>query len=210
MSSCKNKDDEVLRKVKISQTMKKYWLSNSDKVKKHKKKIIKNSNKGRWKKGLIPWNKNGHLTEENKKKVSLGVKRYIEKNGYSFLDSLPHRTLREAMQKVNLYEGFQTEKLYECDKFSLNIDELNDEKKIAIFIDGDFWHGHKRMFPNIQMIHPCSKKTIKQIHIKDRNISNYLKSKGYKVLRFWECEIKGSLDKCLKTISTTINMVQAM
>lgn len=74
-------------------------------------------------------------------------------------------------------------------------------KKIAVFVDGCFWHGH-----NCRNTHPSdnseywNKKHERNIK-RDREITNLLEQKGWKVIRIWECELnkknKDILDKKL-------------
>lgn len=62
--------------------------------------------------------------------------------------------------------------------------------KIAIFIDGCFWHGcplHCRM-PSSN-INYWNKK-INKSKVRDKKISKTLKMKGWQVIRIWEHEIK--------------------
>ena len=69
------------------------------------------------------------------------------------------------------------------------------DKRIAIFTDGCFWHGH-----NCRNITPKQNQTYwdkkRQRNIqRDKNITQYFENRGWAVLRFWECEIKkGNLD----------------
>lgn len=68
-------------------------------------------------------------------------------------------------------------------------------KKIAIFTDGCFWHGHycRNITPK-QNADYWSKKRQKNID-RDKAVTEYLEFKGWIVLRFWECHIKkGNLD----------------
>lgn len=73
--------------------------------------------------------------------------------------------------------------------------------KIAVFIDGCFWHGcptHCRM--------PASNKKywnskIERNKIRDKKITKELKMKSWKVIRVWEHEIKnGKLNRKLRQI----------
>ena len=64
--------------------------------------------------------------------------------------------------------------------------------KIAVFLDGCFWHGcpsHCRM-PSSN-INYWNKKIDKN-KIRDKKITKALKMKGWKVIRIWEHEIKTS------------------
>ena len=63
------------------------------------------------------------------------------------------------------------------------------KKKIAIFADGCFWHGH-----DCRNLSPASNKVYWQTKIlrnkeRDRLVSKILKERGWKVVRIWECEI---------------------
>jgi len=64
------------------------------------------------------------------------------------------------------------------------------KKKIAIFIDGCFWHGcskHRRLpKSNVQY---WTNKISRNIE-RDKLVSETLTSKGWKVIRLWEHEIK--------------------
>lgn len=62
--------------------------------------------------------------------------------------------------------------------------------KIAVFIDGCFWHGcstHCRM-PSSNVDYWNSK--IDKNKIRDKNITKTLRMKGWQVIRIWEHEIK--------------------
>ena len=62
--------------------------------------------------------------------------------------------------------------------------------KIAVFIDGCFWHGcpnHCRM-PSSNINYWNSK--IEKNTIRDKTITKALKVKGWQVIRIWEHEIK--------------------
>lgn len=62
--------------------------------------------------------------------------------------------------------------------------------KIAVFLDGCFWHGcpsHCRM-PSSN-INYWNKK-IEKNKIRDKKIAKALKMKGWQVIRIWEHEIK--------------------
>lgn len=73
-------------------------------------------------------------------------------------------------------------------------------KRIAIFIDSDFWHGHKK-----RCIMPKSNceywdQKIERNKQRDKNVNRALKKEGWKVIRLWEKDIKRNLNKSLKII----------
>jgi len=73
--------------------------------------------------------------------------------------------------------------------------------KIAVFLDGCFWHGcpsHCRM-PSSNVNYWNTK--IEKNKIRDREITKRLKMKGWQVIRIWEHEIKaGKLNRKLRII----------
>jgi len=63
-------------------------------------------------------------------------------------------------------------------------------KKIALFCDGCFWHGHYcREKKPLQNAFYWNKK-IQRNKKRDKEVTNHLRLKGWIVLRLWECEIK--------------------
>ena len=63
-------------------------------------------------------------------------------------------------------------------------------KRIAIFVDGCFWHGHDcrntRPADNAEY---WAKKREKNI-LHDKQITAMFKGRGWTVIRIWECELK--------------------
>lgn len=79
--------------------------------------------------------------------------------------------------------------------------------KIAIFCDGEFWHGrnwterkndHKS---NCDFWHSKIEQNIKR----DKEVNKQLKAQGWTVFRFWETEIIKESDKCLNRILNYMN-----
>jgi len=74
--------------------------------------------------------------------------------------------------------------------------------RIAIFVDGDFWHGknmdkiNKQIKSNREYWLPKLEKN-KQ---RDAEINDFLTEEGWLVLRFWESDIKKGLNKCVNKI----------
>lgn len=76
-------------------------------------------------------------------------------------------------------------------------------QKIAIFVDGDFWHarGHQDN-PGEQI---ATNREFWQMKLtrnveRDREVNDALTDAGWLVLRFWESDIKADLDSCIKEI----------
>ena len=79
--------------------------------------------------------------------------------------------------------------------------------KIAIFCDGEFWHGkdwEKRKHDiksNCEFWHSKIERNIQR----DKEVNEQLKKRGWSVFRFWETEITKEPDKCLNRILNFMN-----
>lgn len=77
--------------------------------------------------------------------------------------------------------------------------------QIAIFLDGCYWHG----CPKCKRIPATNKKfwreKISKNFLRDKRNSKKLKKIGWRVIRFWEHEIKMTPEECLKKILKEIN-----
>lgn len=64
------------------------------------------------------------------------------------------------------------------------------DKKIAIFVDGCFWHGHNcrntRPSDNAEYWQKKRERNIKH----DKEITALFENRGWTVIRIWECEFK--------------------
>ena len=64
------------------------------------------------------------------------------------------------------------------------------DKKIAIFVDGCFWHGHDcRNTRPKENSEYCAKKRAQNMR-HDREITSIFENRGWTVIRIWECELK--------------------
>jgi len=87
-----------------------------------------------------------------------------------------------------------------------NPDFVFPKKKLVIFIDGDFWHGY-----NWKTLHKVPPRKYWQAKIsrtiaRDKKYTKQLKKAGWKVLRFWEHEIKRDPEKCVNKISLMLSL----
>jgi len=82
--------------------------------------------------------------------------------------------------------------------------------KIAIFVDGEFWHG-KNWDVRIND-HKSNKqfwiKKIERNMQRDKEVNEKLESEGWRVLRFWGKEITKQLPSCLETILNEIKLAK--
>lgn len=77
-------------------------------------------------------------------------------------------------------------------------------KKIIVFIDSDFWHGHPRrcVMPQTNVEYWNNK--IARNRKRDRYVNRVLRTDGWTVIRIWEYDIMGNLEKCINNIIKTL------
>ena len=82
-------------------------------------------------------------------------------------------------------------------------DILLKKYKTAIFIDGEFWHGHnwevrkEKIKTNREFWIPKIERNIQR----DKEVNITLEKLGYKVFRFWEKAVKKELEHCLQQVT---------
>lgn len=64
--------------------------------------------------------------------------------------------------------------------------------KLAIFVDGCFWHGHNcrntRPKENAEFWRQKQEKNA----LRDQEVNEMFRGRGWTVIRIWECELKGN------------------
>lgn len=77
--------------------------------------------------------------------------------------------------------------------------------KVAVFVDGCFWHGHncgKNISPKTN---PREwQKKISGNKARDIHISRRLRRQGWAVVRIWECQLAKEPEKCLSRIGRAL------
>ncbi len=80
-------------------------------------------------------------------------------------------------------------------------DISNKKRKIAIFVDGCFWHGCGKCYKQPKTNSEFWKNKIVRNKKRRHLVQAVLKKENYKVLEFWEHEIDQSPDKIVARIS---------
>lgn len=64
------------------------------------------------------------------------------------------------------------------------------EKRVAVFVDGCFWHGHncRNTIPKDNADYWLKKREYNIAH--DNEVTEAFKKRGWTVIRIWECELK--------------------
>ena len=69
--------------------------------------------------------------------------------------------------------------------------------RLAIFVDGDFWHGHPRNFRLPTINREFWEKKIETNKKRDRTVGRLLRAKGWTVLRIWESTLRTDSPKAV-------------
>lgn len=83
-------------------------------------------------------------------------------------------------------------------------DIIFSKNRIAIFVDGCFWHGCSEHYQLPETNREFWKNKIKKNVERDRKNDFFLRNMGWEVMRFWEHELKNNLNDCLKSIKTIL------
>lgn len=111
-------------------------------------------------------------------------------------------TKAEVLFRKTLWRlGFRYRKNYR--KLPGTPDIALTRQKIAIFIDGDFWHarGHEAK-PGEQIASHKKywrQKLARNVE-RDKEVDDALTQEGWLVLRFWESEIQKDLERCVESV----------
>jgi DNA mismatch endonuclease (patch repair protein) len=135
-----------------------------------------------------------------------------ESNKKFIFDTTPERSARMSniRSKDTGPEIKLRKALWQCGiRYRINVKKLPGKpdivigsKKIAIFVDGEFWHGYEwdlkkeKIKSNRDYWIPKIERNMER----DSQNNTDLKDSGYVVLRFWEHEITKHLSDCLDKI----------
>lgn len=72
-------------------------------------------------------------------------------------------------------------------------------RKIAVFIDGDFWHGWKFEEWSSKLA-PYWRAKIERTQLRDKQNTESLEQLGWTVVRLWEHEVKADPERCVSMI----------
>ena len=138
------------------------------------------------------------------------------RNGKFIMDKFSKEKRSEIMQKIKsketkveliVFEELKKRKIYFKSHYSKiigNPDIAFPRKKVAIFIDGDFWHGYKSKILGKNISPGYWENKIEKNFNRDIEINKLLDNIGWKVLRIWEHEIKKDLRESIKKIEEFI------
>lgn len=79
--------------------------------------------------------------------------------------------------------------------------------RVAVFIDGCFWHGHPERCRMPKTNRDYWEKKIRRNVARDRTVSRHLRNQGWKVLRVWEHRVSeaSTMKRLRKALSADEN-----
>ncbi len=116
-------------------------------------------------------------------------------------DTAPEKALRSALHKIGLRYRIDVRPIKELNR---RADIAFRSTKVAIFVDGCFWHGCPIHGTEAKANAAFWKNKIKQNQMRDKDTNERLKKAGWKVIRVWEHENpQKAAQRILKVIQKT-------
>lgn len=83
-------------------------------------------------------------------------------------------------------------------------DFLFPSSRLAIFVDGCFWHGCPKCGHVPTVNRPFWSAKIQRNRARDARVVRSLRSRGYRVLRLWEHQLSDNLSDCISRVVSRI------
>jgi DNA mismatch endonuclease (patch repair protein) len=110
----------------------------------------------------------------------------------------PERTLRSALRKAGYRPIMHDRRLPGRPDF------VFCRARIAVFVDGDFWHGwHFDRWR--EKLTPAWEAKIAANIARDKRNFRKLRACGWSVVRIWEHQIEADLDQCVERIAVLVD-----
>ena len=78
------------------------------------------------------------------------------------------------------------------------------KQKVAVFVDGCFWHGCPKCYTRPKTNHAFWDKKRENNLARDKRVTRQLRRQGWKVIRIWQHSLKRSPGTCLIRICRAI------
>ncbi len=138
----------------------------------------------------------GRYTPEQSHRIMSAVKQK---------DTKPEIILRRALWE----KGYRYRKNYK--KLPGKPDIVFVGKRVAVFCDGDYWHGHNWVIrgygsleEELSRYSDFWRKKIEGNIERDQKNNALLKEMGWTVIRLWESDIRKNLDTCIIEIAEAL------
>src|SRR5438034_10779464 len=132
--------------------------------------------------------KSGQMTREQR---SSAMKRVKLRNG----------PLEMSLRRELTERGLR----YRCNVRSLpgSPDIVFSKQRVAVFVDGDFWHGW-RLPVWEHKLSPFWRKKLRENRNRDARNFRRLRARGWSVVRIWQHDVTGDIDECIVRIKAAL------
>jgi DNA mismatch endonuclease (patch repair protein) len=114
----------------------------------------------------------------------------------------PELLLRRALWKAGL-RGYRLHWKYVPGR----PDICFTKKKVAVFVNGCFWHSCPNCKPSLPRIHRSFwRNKFQRNKIRDTEKLKLLRKAGWKTLVFWECQIQDNTDKLVLRVMKSLGL----
>jgi DNA mismatch endonuclease (patch repair protein) len=117
-------------------------------------------------------------------------------------------TKPELLLRKSLWEKGYRYRLY--NKLPGKPDFIFSSKRLAVFVDGCFWHCCPQHGVKPKSNQEFWEKKLQGNIARDKNANLALSEMGWTVCRFWEHEVKNSLDDVIEHIIITLTKLSAI
>lgn len=121
-------------------------------------------------------------------------------SGRRSTDTTPEVLLRKALHKAGARFRLQRRIAKGC-----TADLVLPGRGIAVFVDGDFWHGCPEHFPRRAPRGPNAElwaSKFEATRIRDERATDLAENAGWRVVRVWECEILADPEAAARRVLT--------
>ena len=117
-------------------------------------------------------------------------------------DTRPELALRSACHRLGLRHRCHVKSLPGTPDFAYA------SAKVAVFVDGDFWHGRKWFEDGVapKRNREAWLRKFKGNRDRDRRVDGELAKMGWLPLRVWESDVKGRLPVAARLVRMTVNL----
>ena len=117
---------------------------------------------------------------------------------------LKHGDAETAIAKILWHDGFRYWLNYR--KLPGSPDIAIQKYRIAVFVDGEFWHGYEwdERKKKLKRNREYWIEKIEENMARDYRVDQELRAIGWTPIHFWSQEVKKDLDGCVKTIKELI------
>lgn len=111
----------------------------------------------------------------------------------------------EALAKALWHKGYRYWRNYK--KLPGSPDIALQKHHVAIFVDGEFWHGYdwENRKTKLKRNRDYWIAKIEENIARDERVNQQLQDMGWSVIHFWSKEVKKDLDGCIHKVEVLVN-----